>query len=270
MIDDDLLDQRQPQPSAPLLRREERVEDAFQIRLSDAGPRIAHPNRHPPPLVAYADLQPLGPFRPGIVAHRLARVAHQVDERLPDLAFVGRNLGKIRLDCHVYLDAVLHELAAREIDDRGHHGPEIFDVELGARQAREPEVSLRDLGETIDLADDGTNETSALFSVAADLVAEQLRVETDRCQRVSDLVGDLRGHSPHRGQPFRPNQPLLALLNGGGHGVELASQVADLVVRGHARALGVVASRHLPRPRAKDPEWPQGAQREDEGGPHHR
>ena len=118
---------------------------------------------------------------------------------------------------------------------------------FGRGKPREPQVGLGDLRQPIDLADDRRDQPPRLLAAVDDLVAQQLGVETDRRQRVANLVRDLRRHPPDRRQALRTDQALLALLDGVRHRVELARQIADLVVRRDPCSLRVVAAPQLPR-----------------------
>jgi len=268
VIDDDLLHQRQPQSRPALLGREERIEDLALIRVLDARPGVAHRQHHLLRLLVDADLEPSRRRWLSRADHRLARVAQKVDERLPQLSLVGVDLRQAGGDVDRDRHAVLLQLAAPKPHHRGHELAQVLAVEPRSRQPREPQVGLGDLGEAIDLTDDRADEPLRLPAVAAivvgHLVAEQLGVEADGGQRVANFVRDLRRHPAHGGQPLGANQPLLAFLERARHRVELARQVADLVVRGDAGSSRVVAARQLARPRAQHAERPQGAHREDE------
>ena len=261
MVDHDLLHQRQPEPRPLGLGREEGIEDLAQIPAVDPGARIGDAHHHParPAILDHRD----GQLLRGRPRQRLARVAHQVDERLPQLRFVRRQLRQIWRDVDRQHDPLLHQLPSGQRDDRGDQRPQILALELWARQPGEPQVGLGDLGQPIHLADDRSHHPSRLVGARRELVAQELRVEPDRRQRVAHLVGDLRRHSPHGRQPLGADQFLLALLDGVGHGVELPRQIADLVVRGDAGALRVLATRHLAGAPAQHAERPQRAQGEE-------
>ena len=109
-----------------------------------------------------------------------------------------------------------------------------------------------------------------LLAAFGDLVAQQLGVQADRRQRVADLVGDVRRHPPDGGQPLRPDQALLALLDRVGHRVELAREIADLVARGDARPLRVVAARPAAARGRAAPTAAAASQREQEHRARHR
>src|SRR6266540_3042590 len=63
-----------------------------------------------------------------------------------------------------------------------------------------------------------------------ELLREQLGVEADRVQGVPDLVGDLGGDPPYRGEPLRPAQLIALPGERRRHRVELAGEQAELVV----------------------------------------
>jgi len=88
VIDDDVLHQRQPQPRPALLGREERIEDLGHIRGANAGPRVVNRYDDAARRLAHRDVQP--PLRRA--RHRLARIADQVQERLPQLALIGADI----------------------------------------------------------------------------------------------------------------------------------------------------------------------------------
>ena len=106
--------------------------------------------------------------------------------------------------------------------------------------------------------------------VDGDLVGEQLDVEGDARQRVADLVGDLGGELADGGEAFAEDEPALAFLQGGGHLVELAGELADLVAAGRAvddDMLGPVAAAELADAEREAPQrshGPDHAERGDE------
>ena len=260
MVDEDLLHERQAEPGPALFRRKERVEDLADVRRADPGPRIVNGDRDASRGLPHRDLEPARRR----ARHRLTRVAYQVDHRLPELRLVGRNVGQPRSDVDRHLDAGLRQLAARHIHDRRHDRADVLALQLRTRQPGEAQVGLGDLGQPIDLADDRRHQPLRLIASFGDLIPQQLGVEADRGQRVADLVGDVRGHPPDGGQLLRSDQAPLALLDRLGHRVELAREIADLVVRGDARALGIVSAAELPRVGTQHRQRPQGAQREQE------
>jgi len=75
-------------------------------------------------------------------------------------------------------------------------------------------------------------------------------------------VRDVRCHPPDGGEALRANQALLALLDRVRHRVEVARQIADLVVGGYARPLRVVALAQLTGVRAQHRQRPQRRERE--------
>jgi len=129
------------------------------------------------PSAGFADRDGDAPHLGG--RQRLARVAQQVDERLPELRLVCRDLGQPRRHVHGNLDPGLRELAARHLDDRRDDRPDVLAFQLRARQPREAQVRLGDLGEAVHLADDRRDQAPRLFAALRDLVAQQLGVEPD-------------------------------------------------------------------------------------------
>jgi len=258
VIDDDLLHQRQSEAGPAVLRREERVEDLAEVRRPDARSRIVNGDGDPARRPAHHDLEPAhGPAR-----QRLARVANQVDQRLPQLRLVGGDVGQPGVDLDADLDARLRQLASRHLHDRRHDRAEALAFQLGTRQAREAQVRLGDLGQPVDLADDRRDQPPRLLAPLGDLVAQQLGVEPDRRERVAHFVGDVRRHAPDGGETLGPDQAVLALLDRVGHRVELAREIADLVVRFHAGALRIVAAAQPARVHPQDRQRPQRPQRQ--------
>jgi len=176
VIDDDVLHEGEPQPRSALLRREERVEDLPHVRGADSRPRVMQADHDAFPRRAHSDLEPPR----GRPRHRLARVADQVDQRLPQLRLVGGDVREPGRDIDGDVDAVLRQLAARHVDDRRDDRADVLAIQLRPRQAREAQVGFGDLRQAVDLADDRRHEPPGLLAAVSDLVAEQLRVQPDR------------------------------------------------------------------------------------------
>jgi len=113
MVDDDLLHQRQPQPRPPLLGREERIENLTHVGGTDARARVVDRDHDAPRRLAHRDVE-AARRRAG---HRLARVADQVEQRLPQLRLVGAHVGQPRRDVDGHHDVVLSQLSPRHVDD---------------------------------------------------------------------------------------------------------------------------------------------------------
>ena len=114
----------------------------------------------------------------------------------------------------------------------------------------EAQVLLGHRVQPVHLARDGGAQGAGLRRAVAvglgrlQLLGQQLGVEPEGVERVAHLVGDLGRDAPHRRQPLGP--PELALLRGerGGHGVELAGQLGDLVLAGRLHLAREVAGGH--------------------------
>src|SRR5262245_51166371 len=96
---DDFSGDGQAQARALLLGREKGVEERPPHLLRDALARVVDPDLDPPRARGRDAQRQLAPAR-----HRLASVANQVEQRLPDLrlveAHVGRPLGPLEGDAH--------------------------------------------------------------------------------------------------------------------------------------------------------------------------
>jgi hypothetical protein len=81
-------------------------------------------------------------------------------------------------------------------------------------------------------------------------------------------MGDLGGELPRRGESLASQQPALALLERLGHEVELAGELADLVLAERARgrdALGPVAAAELAYAFGQASQRSQGEEHADGG-----
>jgi hypothetical protein len=222
---EDLVDEGQPEPRTPLLRRVERLEDARQDLRGD-----------PPAGVGDLGLDRLpgapGPHRRRPAArHRLAAVAQQVQEDRAELTLVGAHAERPGGELPDDLHAGGRELGGEEVEEAADHLVEVLPAEGGLREAREGEVLLRDAVQPVHLARDRVDELARLGGggPARELLDEELGVEADGVERVADLVGDLGGDPADRGEPLGPAQLLALASEGGRHVVELPGEEAELV-----------------------------------------
>ena len=157
---DDLPRERQPQPGAALLGGEEGLEEPRPRLARHARPGVRH---------AHLDHAVLGVRRHGERAaldHRLAAVAHQVHEDLPQLPLVGEHLELRRLEVahHLHLRAL--QLLPGEVEHALEHAHHVLRAQGRVRQARQAQVVLGDLGEPVDLAGDRGEQLLRLLGLA--------------------------------------------------------------------------------------------------------
>src|SRR3954469_13349795 len=214
---DDLLGERQTQPGAALLGREERLEQPRQLLAGDPDAVVLDRDLDPAARAAGADHDAAA----AVAGHRVGGVAHQVDQALPDLVGVDVADRVHGVELGVEHDAAVGEVLAHEADQVVDDRVERLPGELGLAAAQ-AEIDLGDLGQPVDLAADPAAQLAGLAVALAELVLEQLGVEPDRRQRVPDLVGDLAGHLARDRDPRRAQLLLLALLHRAAHRVELA------------------------------------------------
>src|SRR6266571_3528176 len=113
---DDPLGDRQPQADPRLARREERLEDPFEVGGGDAGAGVAEDDRrrrHPPGRAARRGLH----LQPAARRRRLDRVDDDVEEAGPQPLRVGLDRWEVGTDPPHDLDPLLLRLGRRQRQD---------------------------------------------------------------------------------------------------------------------------------------------------------
>src|ERR1051325_6751075 len=165
---DDLLGQREAEACAPLLGREERLEQPRQLLARGPHAVILDGDLDARAIAAGAHRD----LAAAVGRHRVGGVAHQVDQALADLVGVDVADRVVGVELGVEHDPAILEVRADEahevIDDR----VERLARELGLAAAQ-AEVDLGDLGQPVDLAADLAAQLARLAVVLAELVLEQ-------------------------------------------------------------------------------------------------
>src|SRR5574342_644456 len=213
----DGLGHGQPEARAARLGREEGLEEPVADRGSDAGTAVAHRHLHLAAVLTHAHRDPAA------AVGGLGAVLDEIEENLPQA--VGVALGRAGpLDAH--RDRVEEPGLLQPAD---HVLAQLAEVHrLGGQRVGTGQVeeALDDLPAAECLLLD---DRQVLVEGAARLLPEEAGVAQDDPQGVVDLVGHAGGQASDAGELLALHQTLLMLLEGLGHGVELARQGAELV-----------------------------------------
>src|SRR5215208_667744 len=197
---------RDPQAEARPLRarREEGLEDAREVGLADAAPRVADldgDGRLQRLLVdgrAHRDAPAL--------LHRLLRVQEQVQEDLAELVGARAHLRELRVEAADDLDARLLHLLLDEDERLLDELVRLDPLDL-ARAAREAQHLADDVRDALGLLARDFEELAVLLHVPAR--REQVERVLDGFERVVDLVRDRRREAADRGELLRLEELLL-------------------------------------------------------------
>ncbi len=129
----------------------------------------------------------------------------------------------------------MHQLATHELASFLDDVAELFGPLLLRPLASDGQVLLAQARQPLDLGLDRTQQVIGLVSRGRQLFLEQLQVQRDRRQRISDLVRDVRRHLANRRQPFRRQQLLVGARDRAHHAFEGGRQLTDLVVGDYRR-----------------------------------
>src|SRR5690606_3303354 len=181
----DLTRDREAEPGTVALRGEERLEEPRAVLGIDARPLVLDHDLHAVRGAPDADADRAA------VGHGLARVAQQVEQRLFDLAFVDRHRPELLVDLELEPNRGLFELSAAEVARAPHDVGELLEGDRARSLASEGEVLLTERAQPLDLARDRAHERARLFRFRSELFFEELEIQRDGGERVSDLVRDV-------------------------------------------------------------------------------
>ena len=234
------------------LGREERLEQMLVETRVDSRPLVLDDERDAAvtrPAHANRDTAAL--------RHGFARIANQIEQRLADLPLVGEHRRKVGGNVELELDPVLLELPAHELRALARDAAHVFRLQIERPLPGEREVLLAQTRETLDLAPDGTKQGlrlgvrvaagggrgAAARAEHAELLFEQLEIQSDRGQGIPDLVGHVRRHLAHGRESLRNDELRVRLRNRRDHALERDGELADLVVRLHGGTRFEIAPR---------------------------
>src|SRR5215204_963056 len=204
VVANDVLRDPEPEPRALGARREERLEDAREVGLADAAPRVADldgdgrlerllvdggEHRHAPALL-----------------HRLLRVQEQVEEDLTELVGARPHLREPFVEAASDLDPRLLHLLLDEDQRLLDELVDLDPLDL-ARAAGEAQHLADDVRDALGLLARDFEEAPVLLHVLAR--REQVERVLDGFERVVDLVRDGGGEAADRGQLLRLEELLL-------------------------------------------------------------
>src|SRR5437899_2371268 len=217
---EDAMADREAEPEALVLGREERVEDPRadaggnpraligHLRLGHAALARAEVHLAEERVQAHPRRQGESPA----ASHRVQRVAHEVVEDLEQPVLVAEDRRKARIVPPDHRDAAL----ARALLVQGGHALEqLVQVQRHRAQldrGRHVEQHLDDAIHAIDLGDEHLR-VLAKTRIRTDLATQQLHGAADRAERIAHLVGEPDRHPSGRGQCLAPAHFRLELMD---------------------------------------------------------
>ncbi len=258
---DDAVGDRESQPGAGLLGREERLEDPRAHFVRDARARVGDPQLHR----LLRDVRRGGEAQFAALHHGLGGVEHDVQDDLAHLVGVGQDGGEVWVQLVHDLGVAEDRLVADQRQGVFHHLVQVQQRALRPGLTGKIEQPFHDLPAAQRFVDDGL-DVFPPWVIVGEILEHQAAVGEHTRQRIVDFVGDARGqladghhllgldhlrlHALQFGGPLLdlPLELVGALaqrgvgeLELGGHRVEAVREVAQFVVASAANRLGVVA-----------------------------
>src|SRR5438128_4789684 len=220
---------REAEAGALRLRGEELLEEPWRDVARNAAAGVAHGDLH------RIAVEVAGDRELAAARQRLQPVLHEVQRRLAQQAAVDLHHRHARVDCDGDREPLARGDRADEVGQLLHELVHRLLLEVGAREARERQVLLRQRVECVDLVTDRGDEPRRLLHVrvraSAHDVVEELRVQPDRADRIAHLVRDLERQASDGRHPLGDEQLLLRGLQARERAGELDVEPLHLVAR---------------------------------------
>jgi hypothetical protein len=238
----DLAADRETQARSFSLRRKEWIEDSRANLAWNSPPSIVHVDGYAHTVGQHADVDGAA------VRHGLSRVANKVHESLSDLGFIEKGGRQIIVDAEGDGAVGALELGASKLDDREDGTGDVLGLHAGRGEAGDAEILLGEHSEPLHFSSDGGEKGEAFASRALllELFLEELDVEPDGRERVSDLVRYVCRHLADCRESLVRHGPALRARDRADHSLERCRQVSDLVFGRDDLARRQVPPRHGP------------------------
>ena len=199
--------QSQAHALAHLLGGEERVEEAAEQMLRDAGAGVLEADEHQVAALGHRGAD----GEPALALHGLPAVHQQIDEHLLQFALVPQDRGEVRVQLLDQLDTLELEVILHQGDHFFQDGVDLQGHHLGGHVPGELQQSLDDLLAAGGLPDN-LFHLGPFRGVRLQVLQEQIAVNQDAPQGIVDFMGHPRGQLPQGRQLFGAAQVLLQVL----------------------------------------------------------